>query len=141
MNIYFSFSITGGREFQPILHEMAALMLQAGYEVPTAINTGVEIEAAERACSAEEIYRRDIAWIDVCDFMVAEVSTPSHGVGFEINYGLMTGKQVYCYYRADKTVSKMLTGNQAENFHISVYQDMDDLMQQLHHLFVYCRQD
>ncbi len=34
MNIYFSFSITGGREFQPIKQAMAETMLALGCRYP-----------------------------------------------------------------------------------------------------------
>ena len=141
MNIYFSFSITGGREFQPVLQAMAQQMLAAGCDVPTAMNTCENIDPAERQRSAQEIYRRDIAWIDACDMVVAEVSTPSHGVGYEIAYALMQNKPVHCFYRSDVVISKMISGNDDDKLHVAGYTDLDDLRHALQGLIVNCRPD
>ncbi len=46
-----------------------------------------------------DVYERDTAWIRACDALVAEVSTPSHGVGYEVAYALSLGKPVLCVYR------------------------------------------
>ncbi len=141
MNIYFSFSITGGREFQPILKHMAVGMLAAGCIVPTAMNAEATMDLMEGAQTPEAVFARDLAWIDACDLIVAEVSTPSHGVGYEICYGLMIGKPVYAYYRKDVTVSKMITGNPSHLFHLMEYRDIDELMDKLNCMIVNCRQD
>jgi nucleoside 2-deoxyribosyltransferase len=141
MNIYFSFSITGGREFQPILKQMAEGMLAAGCIVPTAMNAEATMDPMEGAQTPEAVFARDLAWIDECDLIVAEVSTPSHGVGYEICYGLMTGKPVYAFYRQDVTVSKMITGNPSNIFHLRAYTDENDLMDQLNCIIVNCRQE
>ncbi len=141
MNIYFSFSITGGREFQPILKRMAEEMLAAGCIVPTAMNAETKMDPMEGARSPEEVFARDLAWIDDCDLIVAEVSTPSHGVGYEICYGIMTGKPVYAFYRQGITVSKMITGNPSNNFHLMEYSAVNDLVDQLNCIIVNCRQD
>jgi nucleoside 2-deoxyribosyltransferase len=141
MKIYFSFSITGGRAYQPVLKRMAEVMLAAGCEVPTAMNTEAEIDPLEGARTPEEIFRRDLDWIDACDLMVAEVSTPSHGVGYEICYGLMMGKPVYAFYRQGVTVSKMISGNSSERLHLMAYEQLAELQDQLNCLIVNCRQD
>jgi len=111
MNIYFSCSITGGRNDQPIYAAIVDTLLANGHTVPTAHLARPEVAADEAAVSPEEVYDRDIAWVDGCDLMVAEVSTPSHGAGYEIAYGLMTGKPVLCLAKAGVKVSKMITGN------------------------------
>ncbi|MBM3152549.1 MAG: hypothetical protein FJZ96_10185 [Chloroflexi bacterium] len=77
MNIYFACSITGGREFVDCL-------LEAGCEAPTAHLAEASAALHEATVSGREVYERDVAWISACDVLVAEVSTPSHGVGYEI---------------------------------------------------------
>ena len=42
------------------------------------------------------VYERDVNWIQNCDVLIAEVSVPSHGVGYEIGFALNMGKPVLC---------------------------------------------
>jgi hypothetical protein len=58
--------------------------------------------------------------------VVAEVSTPSHGVGFEVAYALNLGKAVLCVYREGQTISKMLTGNSHPRLQLVSYQDPEE---------------
>ena len=141
LNIYFSFSITGGREFQPIMQTMAEVMLAEGCIVPTAMNTQDAIDPTESNRTPEEIYQRDIHWIDECDIVIAEISTPSHGVGYEIAYALANHKPVYCFHKSDVRISKMIGGNPHKLLNIEDYDNGEQLRTKVHHLIVYCRQD
>jgi len=111
MNIYFSCSITGGRAeettYQAIVKELEA----GGHDVPTAHLSSPQVMEMEDVVDAVEIFGRDMAWIRGCDAVVAEVSSPSHGVGYEIAYALSLGKPVFCCYKNGKRVSKIITGN------------------------------
>ena len=111
MNIYFSCSITGGRDDQAIYAAIVDALLADGHEVPTAHLSSPDILALEAIVEPNEIYQRDVAWVTGCDALIAEVSTPSHGVGYEIALALTQGKPVLCLYRNGKRVSKMITGN------------------------------
>ena len=121
MNIYFSCSITGGRQDQAVYQALVDWMLSCGHEVPTAVLASAEVGALETVVSPADVYHRDIAWIDACDAVVAEVSTPSHGVGYEIAYALGTGKPVLCCYQQGRRVSKMLTGNDHPGLRVVSY--------------------
>ena len=55
--------------------------------------------------------------------MVAEVSTPSHGVGFEIGYALERGKPVLALHDERRAVSKMITGNTMAGLVVRSYAD------------------
>ncbi len=111
MNIYFSCSITGGRNDQPIYTVIVEYLLAHGHTVPTAQLARPDVTADEAGVLPKEVYDRDIAWVDGCNAVVAEVSTPSHGAGYEIAYALMTGKPVLCLAKEGVKVSKMITGN------------------------------
>ena len=75
----------------------------------------------------EEVYERDTSWIEACDALIAEVSTPSHGVGYEIGYALSKGKPVLCCYRRGRRVSKMISGNPDLNLQTRDYSSQDEL--------------
>lgn len=121
MKIYFSCSITGGRAeeatYQAIVHELEC----EGHEVPTAHLSLPNVMEMEQIVNPVEIFSRDMAWIRECDAVVAEVSSPSHGVGYEIAYGLSLGKPVFCCYRKDRRVSKIITGNTSPGITVLSY--------------------
>ena len=96
MNIYFACSITGGREFEPVYQVLMDALLADGHEIPTshlADSTVVDLEGAR---TPREVYDRDVNWIAAADVLIAEVSVPSHGVGYEIGHALGLGKPVLC---------------------------------------------
>ena len=121
MNIYFACSITGGREFEPVYQAIVAALELQEHIIPTSHLASSEVTGLEKAVSPQDVFQRDIQWIGGADMVIAEVSTPSHGVGYEIAYALSIGKPVSCLYRQGRAVSKMLTGNTHVNLHIESY--------------------
>jgi nucleoside 2-deoxyribosyltransferase len=111
MNVYFACSITGGRQDELIYQKLVSALQQDGHQVPTALLASPDVMPLEGVVSAADVYERDVRWITECDFLLAEVSTPSHGVGYEIGYALSLGKKVLCLYRKGRKVSKMILGN------------------------------
>jgi 2'-deoxynucleoside 5'-phosphate N-hydrolase len=111
MNIYFACSISGGRKDEKVYQYLVSKLLEYGHQVPTAhiAETGIEIVDGQE--DPRDIYQRDVDWIVESDILIAEVSTPSHGVGYEIGYALSLGKPVLCLYDQAANVSKMITGN------------------------------
>ena len=131
MNVYFACSITGGRKDQQIYQAIVDYLLENGHTVPTSMLSKENVSQHEEVIPAQEVYERDTRWIRECDILVAEVSTPSHGVGYEIAYALSLGKQVYCCYRAVQPVSKMILGNTCSNLQIKTYQSKEQALDRL----------
>lgn len=131
MKIYFACSISGGRADEKIYQKMVKLIQSLGIEVPTAHIAETGIEEVDALQPAQEIYQRDVDWIDQSDLLIAEVSTPSHGVGYEIGYALDQGKPVLCLHNQAAVVSKMITGNPHPSLTVSAYQDWLDADAQL----------
>jgi hypothetical protein len=125
MNVYFACSITGGRDDQDVYAKIVNHLLAAGHVVPTAALARPEVLLNEGAVEPAEVYQRDINWIANCDVLVAEVSTPSHGVGYEIAYALGIRKPVFCCYHQDVNVSKMILGNGDPNLVLCGYQNVE----------------
>jgi len=125
MNIYFACSITGGRTFESAYQEITRYLLENGHEVPTAHLAGSNVMALEKVIDPREVYNRDTAWIRACNALIAEVSTPSHGVGYEIGFALEHGKPVLCLAQNGISVSKMITGNPHPALQMKFYQDID----------------
>lgn len=125
MNIYFACSITGGRDFEPVYQTIMAALLADGHIVPTAHLADSKVKALEAVASPREVYERDVAWIRACQALVAEVSTPSHGVGYEIAYALSIAKPVLCIYQDGQPISKMLSGNSDQRLQVHSYGNSD----------------
>lgn len=121
MNIYFSCSITGGRADQPIYAALVAHLQAQGHTVPTAALAEPGILTEEATIDPAVVYARDVAWVNGADALIAEVSTPSHGVGYEIALALGRGLPVLCLARAGAPVSKMLTGNSEPGLRLGTY--------------------
>jgi nucleoside 2-deoxyribosyltransferase len=126
MKVYFACSITGGRQDEAIYQEIVDAMLVDGHEVPTAILASPKVMALEANHKAEDVFARDIAWIEESNSLVAEVTTPSHGVGYEISYALSIGKPVLCLFQSGKTISKMLLGNNSPLIQVNGYGNSDE---------------
>lgn len=128
MNIYFACSITGGRNEENIYQVIVNTLQSDGHIVPTAHLSQPDVILMEDVVDPEDVYTRDIEWIENCQALIAEVSTPSHGVGFEISYALSIGKQVLCLHRHGVRISKMLSGNNHPGIRIRNYQDEGDIV-------------
>ena len=58
------------------------------------------------------IHDRDLEWLKAADCLVAEVTRPSLGVGYEVGKATEWGKPVLCLYRPEKgrALSAMIAG-------------------------------
>jgi len=123
MNIYFACSITGGREFESVYQDLTAALLADGHDVPTAHLAESTVVSLEAVVDPHEVYGRDVTWIREARALVAEVSVPSHGVGYEIGFALNEGKPVLCLFKEGRKVSKMISGNPHPQLQVRVYRD------------------
>ncbi len=126
MNIYFACSITGGREFEHVYQELIAGLLADGHEIPTAHLAGSNVQALEAVASAREVYERDVTWIRKAEALIAEVSAPSHGVGYEIGFALGVGKPVLCIHQEGRKISKMISGNPHPKLTVQSYKKPEE---------------
>ena len=99
-----------------------------GHEVPTAHLSSPGVMDEESIIEPLEVYTRDSKWVEECDALIAEVSTPSHGVGYEIALALMLGKPVLCCYQNGRKVSKMILGNTHQTLKLCQYEGIEDLI-------------
>jgi len=130
MNIYFACSITGGREFEADYQEIVAALTADGHEIPTSHLAQSDVMENERKFTPQAVYERDVNWIKNCDVLIAEVSVPSHGVGYEIGFALSIGKPVLVLYQKNRRVSKMITGNSDPKLSIQAYTDIKEAISQ-----------
>ncbi|MDP2104254.1 MAG: nucleoside 2-deoxyribosyltransferase [Candidatus Gracilibacteria bacterium] len=110
--IYFAGAIRGGREDVEIYKGIIAYLCQKGEVLTEHVGDNKIYSSGETSRTEDDIYNRDIDWLTSADFMVAEVSTPSLGVGFEIAKSVEQGKKILCLYRIQdgKRLSAMIKG-------------------------------
>ena len=111
MKIYFAGSIRAGRQDADIYKRLIS-GLQEFSQVLTE-HIGSNLPVTGEKLPVESIFQRDCAWIAEADCVVAEVTQPSTGVGYEIGLAESLGKKVYCLFRPgnDMRVSAMVEGN------------------------------
>jgi hypothetical protein len=123
LKIYFAGAISAGRERQPVYAEIVRFLESLDAEVLSAHVARPEVLAEEANFSAEEIFKRDMAFIENCDGMVAEVSCPSLGVGYEIATALSLWRPALCLCEQGIFLSRLLTGNPHPQLQIRFYHD------------------
>ncbi len=127
MKIYFAGSIRGGREDASHYRQLIALLAEYGEVLTEHVGNAQMADDGDRGLSDAAIYARDTAWLAEADVLVAEVTTPSHGVGYEIARAEASGKPVLCLQRrsANRRLSAMLAGN--PNLRIAAYENVEEL--------------
>lgn len=113
MDIYFAGAIRGGRADQEDYFRIIEMLKDFGNVLTEHIGNK-DLGSDGEALSSNDIFQRDIAWVKRADVFVAEISTPSLGVGFEI--GSIAGSTpILCLFREEegKRLSAMIEGNPA----------------------------
>ncbi|MDG6243930.1 MAG: nucleoside 2-deoxyribosyltransferase [Methanolobus sp.] len=111
MRIFLSASIRGGRQMLSTYMEMCSYLQDRGHEVLSWHVADPELEKTESLLTEQEIYTRDMDFLGKSDCVIAEVSTPSIGVGYEVCSALNIGLPVLCLHTLQANVSAMILGN------------------------------
>lgn len=112
MNIYFAGSIRGGRSDQALYAEIVSILNKYG-TVFTEHVGDKNISIMGEGDLTRQIHDRDIKWLKEADLVVAEVTTPSLGVGYEIAKAEEMGKKILCLFRRveGRSISAMISGS------------------------------
>lgn len=100
MNVYFTASIVGKKDYLPNYLKIIEILKEKGYTVQSdhIVNvTEPEIHMKTRD-ERLKFHRKLETWIQHCDFMVVESSFPSISVGYEISLALQYRKPVLILY-------------------------------------------
>lgn len=128
MNIYFAGSIRGGRQDAALYHRIIEQLKSQGHRVLTE-HVG-DLNLVESRCD-KDIYAQDTGWLRESDLLIAECTTPSLGVGYELAYAERFEKPCHLFYDQTKcNLSAMLTGN--PYFFIHPYKSEEELFERLH---------
>jgi hypothetical protein len=133
MTIYLACTVRGDRGGVQAGRTLAAGLKARGHRILTEHLLRDDVETAESALSEEDVFTRDLEWLDACDVLVAEASASSFGVGLEVGYVLaraaQTGKRVFLLYNttAAPRISRLIVGNCHPSCVRVPYQSIADL--------------
>ena len=131
MKIYLSGAIRGGRELQSNYQIINDYLKENGHEILTYHVASANVLEIEESISDVEIFAQDIKWLQECDTLIAEVSVPSTGVGYEIAYALSLNKPVLALYEENRVISAMISGNTSPNLTLQSYPSIPRLLFQI----------
>lgn len=127
MNIFFTGSIRGGRSLQP---EYAAIV-HTLEKYGTVLSQHVADEAlshyGETHLSNESILKRELEALDKSDIVVAEVTTPAHGVGYLIGRATALGKRVIALHHGEYELKLTSIFQGDPHIEIHAYKDTETI--------------
>ncbi len=126
LKIYFAGSIRGGRDDRQIYLQIVDFLSVYGQVLTEHVAAPGLSEMGEDEMTDHDIFQRDILWLEDSNVLVAEVSTPSLGVGYEIGRAEEMGKPILCLYRsaANRKLSAMIAGN--EQILVCEYENLEE---------------
>jgi len=95
-----------------------------GHTVLTKHVADPKLTAQTDRSQPEHVYRRDMNWLHSADAIIAEVSVPSLGVGFELGIASELGKPVLCLFDSRRQIQKLshlVRGVERDRFYTRTY--------------------
>jgi len=131
VKIYFCGSIRGGRELASGYREIIRILGESGKVLTEHLGNDQKIKEKDALMADREIHDRDLEWLVESDLVVAEVTVPSLGVGYEIGRAIQYRKPVLCLFRenAGKRLSAMIAGS--PDVEVYQYVEPGDLKEKL----------
>lgn len=126
MIIYCAGPIRGNTTYQQNYIQIVQIVEELGHsalsEVSSKFHSSIPL-------TAKQIYSRDVKWLDGSKMMIAEVSGPSLGVGFEVAYALFKKKipVLVLYHQSSEQISSMIIGCNDPKLQVQKYIDTEDL--------------
>ncbi|MEN8121364.1 MAG: nucleoside 2-deoxyribosyltransferase [Bacteroidota bacterium] len=126
MKIYFAGSISGGRADVGFYKELIEYLKNFGQVLTEFVGDESLLAGGETGISDQQIHDRDLDWLMQADVLVAEVSTPSFGVGYEIGRSVENNKNVLCLHKEKegKRLSAMIAG--CDDIQTEKYKNLED---------------
>ncbi|MFZ2193376.1 MAG: nucleoside 2-deoxyribosyltransferase [Candidatus Moraniibacteriota bacterium] len=124
--IYFAGSIRGGRNDLEMYKKIINYLQLKGKVLTEHVGSDSVTPIGELGKTDQYIYKRDINWLVSSDLVIADVSNPSLGVGFEIAKAVELKKKILCLFRVqkNKNLSAMISG--CPNIQVEKYNTIED---------------
>ena len=103
MRFFVAAAIRGGRTHQPEYRAIVAFLEHHGTVVNPHVADDTISEYGETDLTKEQIHDRELQSLRSSDLVIAEVTTPSLGVGYLIAAAVHAQKPVVCLYQGTET--------------------------------------
>jgi hypothetical protein len=130
VKIYFGFTVAGDRSSLPAARRIVEWLEARGHEVLTRHLVREDAREQDRRLSPQQVFERDMSWLEAADVVIAEVSGSSFGLGFEAGYVLgSSARKVILLYRVEmaERISLLITGNTHPNCTVVPYRTVEDV--------------
>ena len=133
MKIYFAGSMRGGQKDQKLYAEIIEELKLYGQVLTEHVGEGLD-EIDTKGMSDKDIYDYDMMRLLESDIVIAEVTQPSIGVGYEIGASEALEKTIVALFRPDQGIrrSAMLA---SEGISHLEYKTIEDLKPKLEKIF------
>lgn len=118
MKVYFACSISGGRESAHLYQNVVDAIKESGTELLSELFASQSVDANKgisvaKDMTKQQIWEWDLKWVQKADVIIAEVTQPSLGVGYEIAKAEEWGKPILClfYEPSGNRLSAMIEGS------------------------------
>lgn len=127
--VYFAGSIRGGRVDAELYYRIISYIQRTAIVLTEHVGSPC-LNLKEQEGKDIAIYQQDTGWLRDCDVVIAECTSPSLGVGYELAYAENLSKPCHIFYDRRRTeLSAMLTGN--KYFRIHPYEDESGIYQEI----------
>ncbi|XP_010752162.1 5-hydroxymethyl-dUMP N-hydrolase [Larimichthys crocea] len=114
MKVYFCGSIRGGRDDVSLYRKIVNKLQTFGTVLTEHVSDEQLSDRGEASTAAadRQIHDRDVDWLRQSDVVVAEVTQPSLGVGYELGRAVDMKKKIFCLFRpsSGRSLSAMIRG-------------------------------
>lgn len=127
--VYFAASIRGGRSDAALYHDVIDHIKKTDTVLTEHIGD-LSLSSFEEKERDRSIYLQDTSWLKECDLLIAECTTPSIGVGYELAFAEKLNKPCYVFYRKSQVhLSAMITGD--PYYTIIPYETKEELFEKI----------
>ena len=136
MRIYFAGSIRGGRDDAKLYFQIIDFLRGCGEVLTEHVGSDKLMSEGESRLSDTSIHDRDMSWLLESDLIIAEVTNPSLGVGYEVGRAIENNKKIFCLYRtgSKNNLSAMISGSEGVN--VVEYENFNSLKKKLETILI-----
>ncbi len=126
MIIYCAGPIKGDKQYQLFYKEIIKYISSLGHTALSELNDKFK---SAFPLNDIQIFKRDIKWMDSSEFIIAEATSASTGVGFEVAYALYNLKKpvLALCKNGEKSISAMISGCNSEILTVKYYSSVEDM--------------
>lgn len=124
--VYFACSVRGGRDDKYIYEEIVSLLRKFS-KVMTEFNIAKDLTPKGTPGATSKTYQRDMKMLKSSNIMIAEVTSPSLGVGYEIAKAEELNIPILCLFRpsSGRSLSAMIDGSPGVK--VILYEKVEEL--------------